>query len=410
MDVNETWEDLGLCPQICQMARNIGWEKPTQIQAGTIKQTLNLEDVAGMAETGSGKTGAYLLPILHLFLVSEKPPGFAVILAPSHELAIQIDSVIHDMMESCPELSDLKTAVVYGGVDDVSQMAILSQKPHIIIATPGRLAQLIQNARGFNLHGYRIVVVDEADRMAGLSFFDEIQLIVSSTLKNRQILLFSATMPEDVKRLATLSVSKSNVVKLGEKRQVPKSLCEQIVVTQSEDKESTLVALLKQLENQHIIIFFGTCRMCQIIGDTLKNLKFQVGIGHGQTLEKDRKLAMDQFREGTLRILCSTNVAARGIDIPSVDAVINYDLPPNAKEYIHRSGRAGRANRHGYAITFVTLEDLGQYQILEKKLNRKIEARTIPENEIKAVNKIVEEAKEKAVNVYKVESRKRNQT
>ena len=396
-----SFKDIGVCDFLCKTVEKLNWVHPTKIQAATIPKALKGENVAGMAETGSGKTGAYLIPVIQRLLENNKPRKFSIILAPTHELVLQIAEVAGTLCEG----QDIDIVPVYGGVDDVAQMAELAQDPHMIIATPGRLAQLAVDAKGFRLTPVQMIVVDEADKMATMTFYENISVILTKCAKERQLLLFSATMPQDVERLAALSVSEASVVKMGSKEQVPKSLKEYMITVPNDRKEAALACVLEEYQTSQVVVFTTTCRIAQVLTDTLKNLEFSVGCAHGRMEQKDREDQISLFRSGEMRVLVSTNVAGRGLDMPNIDIVVNYDVPDSPKEYIHRSGRAGRASREGIAITFVNKEDLEAYMRLERFLKRKLEQKMISEDDLKHWILRVVDAKDKAVQKYKVESR-----
>jgi ATP-dependent RNA helicase DDX47/RRP3 len=398
-----SFEDLGLCPEACAAAQRSNWTTPTPIQARTIPQALQGADVAGMAETGSGKTGAYLLPIIHRLLSSGKPPKFAIVLAPTRELSLQICAVCEAL---CAGLGVL-IAAAHGGADDVAQMAQLSKDPHIIVSTPGRLAQLLRDARGFRVSSAQIVAVDEADQMAGIAFYEDVRTVLAHASPQRQLLLFSATMPKDVERLAALSVSQASLIRIGARESVPSTLRELMVAVPSERKEAALCALLEEYRGAQVLVFVCACRVAEILTDTLKKLHFLAGCAHGNMPQQGRLAEMARFRTGERRILLSTNVAGRGLDLPAIDVVVNYDLPESPKEYIHRSGRTGRANRAGTAVTFVTKDDLQKYLTLEHFLKRKLEQKMIEAGLIEKWIEPVAEAKEEAVEKYKITSRER---
>lgn len=400
----ETFNSLGLCPEVVSAVNKYGWVIPTPIQQNTISKALEGEDVVGNAVTGSGKTGAYILPVIDLLLKAGKPKKFAVILAPSRELVLQIAEVCDSLTEGM----EITTATAYGGVDDVEQMAQLSKDPNIIIATPGRLSQLLQEAKGFNLKSTKIVVVDEADKMAAVVFYDDIRAIVSSCNFKRQLLLFSATMPKNVQQLADLATGKASIVSLSQRTDVPSTLQENIVVVLKEKKDAALAVLLEEYKDVQVLIFAGSCRYAQILHDTLKEAKFSVGLVHGNIDQKVRMEQISLFRSNEIRILVSSDVASRGLDIPNIDVVINYHVPTQTKEYIHRSGRAGRAGRAGIAFTFVTKEEISVFQQLETFLKRKIALKKQNDEDIMHWIPIMNSAKEKAVEQFKINSRKEN--
>ncbi|KAH0791730.1 DEAD/DEAH box helicase family protein [Histomonas meleagridis] len=401
----QTFADLGLCPQVCEAVADLGWKVPTEIQASTIPKALKGEDVAGMAKTGSGKTGAYLLPLIHRMIEAQIPPKYAVILAPTRELVLQISEVCQILCKK------IKATIVtaYGGMDDVEQMALLAKEPNIIIATPGRLSQLLTEAHGFNLSTVHIIVVDEADQMAGVSFYDDIRIIIRSSSHQRQLLLFSATMPQSVERLAELSISDTSFVKLGSKEQLPTVIEEEMIPVHAQRKEATLATILDENRQLSVVVFCSSCRMAEILTDALKNAGFSAGMAHGKMTQPQREEQISMFRTGEIRILVSTNVAARGIDIPNIDLVINYDLPPTPKEYVHRCGRAGRAGRKGAALTFVTLEDKDEYLKIEKFLRRKLKPKQVDEKKVLKWVLPFRKAKDEAVEKYKIKSRSKKQ-
>lgn len=402
---NKKFSELGLLPEICAAAESYGWKYATNIQETTIPRAVKGEDVAGMAQTGSGKTGAYLLPVLNNLIAAGKPSKFAIILAPARELVLQIKEVCESL---CKSLGDISIVTAYGGVSDVEQMTQLSKQPNIIIATPGRISQLLTEAKGFKINTVKVIVVDEADKMAGISFYDDIRVVVASAAKPRQLLLFSATMPKDVEKLAELSLSSASVVKLTSSQEVPKSLSEYMVVVPPSFKQETVLAtLLEENDQESILVFVETCRIAIILHDTLESLGFSVAIAHGRMDQESREKQIELFKLGEKKVLISTNVVGRGIDLPRIDIVINYDVPPKPKEYIHRSGRAGRANREGIAITMVTKDSLNDYSKLENFLKRKLARKTIDEEDLQHWEPLVIKSKQEAVEKYKIASREK---
>lgn len=402
---DKKFSELGLLPEICAAAESYGWKYATKIQETTIPKAVKGEDVAGMAQTGSGKTGAYLLPLLNNLISAGKPSKYAIILAPSRELVLQIKEVCESL---CKSLGGISIVTAYGGVSDVEQMTQLAKQPNIIIATPGRISQLLTEAKGFKINTVKVIVVDEADKMAGISFYDDIRVVVASAAKPRQLLLFSATMPHDVERLAELSLSNASVVKLTSRQEVPKSLSEyMIVVPPSYKQETVLAAFLEENGQESILVFVDTCRIAQILHGILNTLGFSTAIAHGKMDQESREKQIELFKLGEKKILISTNVVGRGIDLPRIDIVVNYDVPSNPKEYIHRSGRAGRANREGVAITMVTRDSLNDYAKLENFLKRKLTRKIIEEDDLKHWEPLVTNAKNETVEKYKIASREK---
>jgi len=398
-----SFASLGVGEEICKSICEIGWKEPTEIQLKTIKSGINGEDISGMAETGSGKTGAFLIPLLQRLVNKGKPEKFGLVLAPTRELVLQIS----DVADKLSKHIDVCIVPVYGGVDDVTQMAQLAKRPHLIIATPGRMAQLIRDAIGFDLKPVEVVVIDEADKMASVDFFNDISLIISQTNKYHQIMLFSATMPKNVEQFTSLYSKSAEIVQLGDRESIPEVLKEFLVTTKKEKKDAVLLSIFEQYPNQQTLIFLETCRDATIMADFLSKAGFSVCSAYGSMSQGDREKAFNEFREGKYQILVATNVVGRGVDMPNIDIVIHYDLPQTEKEYIHRSGRAGRAKRAGTAITIVTEETLKQFISLEKFLGRKIEKMQISQESIAKWIPKVKNFKEMAVNWYKKMSRQR---
>lgn len=399
----KSFSSLGLCPDALAAAARLGWSVPTPVQETTIPRAVRGEDVAGMAETGSGKTGAYLLPLLHRLLAAGSPPLFAVVLAPTRELVQQVADVLRSLSSGLR----VTCATAYGGTDDVAQMAALARQPHVVVATPGRLAQLLSDARGFSLSSVQMVVVDEADQMAGVSFYDDIRVIVHAASRDRQLLLFSATMPQSVERLAALSLRDSSLVRVSARGSVPQSLRELVLPVRAERKDAALAAVLAAYGELSAIVFAATCRAAEIVTGALVRAGFSARGAHGKMAQDAREAEIAAFRAGEARVLVSTNVAARGIDIPNVDLVVNYDLPATPKEYIHRCGRAGRNSRAGVAVTMVTQEDRAQYMEIERYIHRRLECMELESGEIEKWVVKIRRCRDEAVAKYKVDSRMR---
>ena len=395
------FKNLGIREEILENIKLIGWKKPTPIQEKIIKKAISGEDVTGMAETGSGKTGAFLIPLIQRLIDLEKPEKFGLILAPSRELVLQIQEISEKLSKNL----NIIINSVYGGVDDVSQMAQLAKRPHIIISTPGRMTQLIKEAIGFDLKPIQVVIIDEADKMGSVDFFNDLSIILSQISKKHQTMLFSATMPKNLTQFTSLFSNSSEIVKLTNEINIPIVLKEFLVVIPKEKKDCLLFNLLNEYKDNQILIFIETCRDATILSDFLKRLGFKVGSAHGSMTQNDRIQEFSNFKDGLIQILVSTNVVGRGVDFPNIDVVIHYDLPSNGKEYIHRSGRAGRANRIGYAITIITQDSKQKFLELENFLQRKIEKKNINKEEIeKNLNKILL-LKQESIDYYKKLSR-----
>ncbi|KAJ1451549.1 P-loop containing nucleoside triphosphate hydrolase protein [Pelagophyceae sp. CCMP2097] len=346
------------------------WTKPTAIQREAIPHGIAGRDVIGLAETGSGKTGAFALPILHKLLL-QPSRLFAVALAPTRELAVQI----HEVFDALGRGIGLRCCCVVGGIDMVEQAVALAKLPHIVTATPGRLVDHLENTKGFSLRNVKCLVMDEADRMLSMDFEKELDVIVGAMPREgRTSMLFSATMTSKVAKLQRAALHRPVKIEVSEKFATPRQLIQQYLFVPAKYKDCYLAYLLSELSGQTTLIFAATCTGTQRLTLLLRNLGFDATCLHGQMPQPKRLGALRKFKAGDATILVATDVASRGLDIPSVDLVLNYDIPSHGKEYIHRVGRTARAGRAGRAIAFVTQYDVELYQRLEHLIGQKLPA------------------------------------
>ena len=403
--MSATFESLGLDKSLVEIVQSIGWNEPTPIQEKTIPDALEGKNVCGAAETGSGKTGAFLLPLINKLINNGFQEKFALIMAPTHELVIQISEVATNM---CKYLDrEVKIAAIHGGDNVVEQMSILSKKPHIIVATPGKISYLLREAIGFDLNSVCYIVFDEADKMSNTEFFDDIQIIVSSTNSKRQILLFSATMPENLYRFVNNFTKEASISSLTKANQVPSKLTEYMCTVRDTplQKYQTLYYIINERPDDQFIIFIDRCRHAIILSLLLHNLGVSVGTLTGNMDSTARKKALKDLQMKNIRVLVSTYVSVRGIDVPTIDCVIIVDIPTEFSEYVHRVGRAGRAGRAGKSIIFVTKESKSRFQQLGAFLKRKLELYKLDYKAIKELEKTIEDAETIALTKYKKMSR-----
>jgi len=389
-----TFEELGVVKPLCEACTAIGWIKPTDIQQQAIHAALQGRDVIGLAETGSGKTGAFALPVLQALLA--KPQRlFAVVLAPTRELAFQI----HEVFEALGASIGLKCCCVVGGVDMMTQAIALARKPHIVVATPGRLVDHLENTKGFNLREARFLILDEADRMLSMDFEEEINkiLTVMPTGKARRTFLFSATMTSKVAKLQRASLTDPVKVEVSSKFSTPRTLVQQYLFIPAKYKDCYLAYVLNEFAGQTTLVFVSTCNNAQRLALLLRNLGFGAICLHGQMTQPKRLGALHKFKSGQRSILIATDVASRGLDIPAVDLVINFDIPSHGKDYIHRVGRTARAGRAGRSIAFVTQYDVEVYQRLELLLGTKLPEYKAEEETVLILLERVSEAQRIAV-------------
>lgn len=354
------FEDLGVVPQLAEAAAALGWKSPTGIQQQAIPHLITGKDMIGLAQTGSGKTGCFAMPVLQALL--DKPQAlFALVLSPTRELAIQIA----EQFEALGAGIGVKCAVLVGGIDMMAQTIALAKRPHIIVGTPGRVVDHLSNTKGFNLKTLKHLVLDEADRLLNMDFEQEIDQILKVIPKERQTQLFSATMTTKVAKLQRACLRDPVKVEVAAKYSTVETLRQQYMFVPAKHKDCYLTYVLAELSGSTSIIFTRTCDATRRIALMLRNLGFGAVPIHGQMGQPKRLAALNKFKAGERSILVATDVASRGLDIPSVDMVVNYDVPPNSKDYVHRVGRTARAGRSGRSVTVVTQYDVELLQRIE---------------------------------------------
>ncbi|BGP36051.1 ribosomal RNA processing protein [Rhodotorula toruloides] len=364
-----TFSDLGLLPELCTACTQLGFKQPSEIQRECIPYALEGRDIIGLAQTGSGKTAAFALPILHALW--QDPQGlFAVVLAPTRELAYQIS----DQFTALGSGIGVRVAAVVGGMDTMAQQVALAKKPHIVVATPGRLQDHLENTKGFSLRNLKYLVMDEADRLLDLDFGPVIDKILKVIPREgRRTYLFSATMTTKVAKLQRASLRDPVKLEVSSKYQTVSTLLQYYLLVPLKHKDLHLVHLLHTLSGLTAIVFVRTVVDAQRLSILLRLLSFPAVPLHGQLSQSARLGALNKFKSGGKTIMIATDVASRGLDIPSVDLVVNYDLPTNSKDYIHRVGRTARAGRSGKSVTLVTQYDVELFQRIEGVIGKKMD-------------------------------------
>ncbi|KAG0250796.1 ribosomal RNA processing protein [Mortierella polycephala] len=393
---NVTFKDLGLMQPLVDACEQLKFKAPTDIQKESIPWSLQGRDIIGLAQTGSGKTAAFALPILQA-LWKNPSPMFACVMAPTRELAVQIS----ETFESLGSTIGVRCCVIVGGMDMMAQSIALSKKPHVIVCTPGRLQDHLENTKGFSLRTLKYLVLDEADRLLDMDFGPIIDQILKVIPKERNTFLFSATMTTKVAKLQRASLNNPVKVEVATKYSTVSTLLQYYLFFPLKQKDSYLVYLLNELAGNSTIVFSRTCNDCQRITLLLRNLGFPAIPLHGQLSQEKRLGALNKFKSGSRNILIATDVASRGLDIPSVDIVLNYDLPNNSKDYIHRVGRTARAGRSGKSITFVTQYDVEVYQRIEQALSKKLEEFPTDKDAVMLLQERVAEAQRFAITELK---------
>lgn len=382
-----SFKTLGVCEQLCEACTALGWSHPTRIQVEALPLALEGRDMIGLAQTGSGKTGAFALPIIQ-DLLEHPQPLFACVLSPTRELAIQIS----EQFEALGSGIGLKCTVVVGGIDMMSQAIALAKRPHIVVGTPGRLVDHLTNTKGFSLRLIKYLVLDEADRLLSMDFEHEINEILKVVPKERRTYLFSATMTNKVAKLQRACLKNPAKVEVSSKYTTVDTLKQQFMFVPAKVKDCALVFLLHELAGSTAMVFTRTCECTRKVALILRNLGLDAISINGQMSQPKRLGALNKFKAGERSILICTDVASRGLDIPLVDVVINYDIPMNSKDYIHRVGRTARAGRSGRAISIVTQYDIELYQRIEQLIEKKLPAFPAQEDEMMLFSERVAEA------------------
>ena len=363
-----TFHELGLDESILKSIDEFGFKEPTPIQAGAIPHIIEGCDVIGSAQTGTGKTAAYALPILHC--LGGHKAGAAprcLVLGPTRELAAQVKEQFASYGKYCAP----KCCLIHGGVGYGKQIEEIKSGADVVIATPGRLLDHLQQ-KNFDLKSVQVLVLDEVDRMLDMGFIDDVTYIIKMCNKNRQTLLFSATVSEDIKRLTAKSLKNPVDVSIGIKLTPAETVKHVIYPVGAMQKFDLLIALIEGMKIESMIIF---CRM-KVGADRITRWMLERGHScaamHSNLKQKERTKALADFRDGKIKILVATDIASRGLDIANVTHVINYDVPEHAEDYVHRIGRTGRAQREGDAATIVAPDEQAKLDAIEKFIDHQI--------------------------------------
>jgi len=361
-----SFTQFNLHPQINAGIEALGYKTPTPIQMQSIPAIIQGRDVMGLAQTGTGKTAAFALPILQRLMNGPGKMVRALIVAPTRELAEQINESINEMSRS----TTLKSVALYGGVSKHPQIEKLRQGAEIIVACPGRLLDLV--AQGVaDLSGIEVFVLDEADRMFDMGFLPEIRKITKQLPEKRQTLLFSATMPADIRSLAKDILHDPLTIRIG--NDIPVStVSHTLYPVEQHLKTALLIKLLKETDTESVLVFARTKHRTTRVAMQMKKAGFPVSSLQGDLSQNQRQTALNGFREGKYRILIATDIAARGIDVTRISHVINYDMPDTVEAYTHRIGRTGRATKSGDAFSFVTSEERDLVDSIEYVLGKQI--------------------------------------
>jgi len=365
------FEEFNLHPSVMAGIRVAGYSRPTPIQARAISPIMQGRDVIGLAQTGTGKTAAFVLPILERLRRGRHGCLRALIISPTRELAEQTCEVVN----SLGNRTGLKGMAVYGGVNMDQQVRGLIKGVDIVAACPGRLLDHLWKGT-INLSELEVLVIDEADRMFDMGFLPDIRSVLRCILHGHQTLLFSATMPEDIRRLAREILSNPATVQVD--RELPAdTVSHALYPVKQHLKTNLLKEILKRTRTESVLVFTRTKHRAERVAQQLAREGYRVASLQGDLAQNRRQAALDGFRSGSVKILVATDIAARGIDVLSISHVINYDMPETTDDYIHRIGRTGRVEQDGDAITLVTGADDEKIAALEKLLGAPLKRRTL---------------------------------
>jgi len=365
------FDTFNLHPSIMAGVRALGYSVPTPIQLEAIPLIMQGRDVIGLAQTGTGKTAAFVLPILERLRAGSRGCIQALVMSPTRELAEQTCEVINGLGRG----TGLHSVAIYGGVNMEQQTQSLRRNPEIVVACPGRLLDHLWKGN-ISLSDLKILVIDEADRMLDMGFLPDIRNIMACIINKRQTLLFSATMPAGIRRMVREILHDPVTVQIGQTLPA-KMVSHTLYPVQQHLKTALLKEILRRTETDSVLVFTRTKYRAEHVAQQLIKAGHQVTSLQGNLPQHKRQAALDGFRTGSVKILVATDIAARGIDVLSISHVINYDMPESTDDYIHRIGRTGRVNKSGDALTFVTSADADKISALERLLNSPLERLTL---------------------------------
>jgi len=376
------FDQYPIAPTIKKNLEVLGFRRPTDIQYKSIHCILRGEDVLAIAQTGTGKTAAYAIPVLNIVeerKQKRRSDGIkCLVMVPTHELAMQVKEVFNQLGKN----TGVKTAAIFGGVEQDPQILKLNKGVDILVATPGRMFDLRSQGH-LKLDWIEILVLDEADHMLDLGFIKDIRDLQNYLPKKRQTLFFSATINERIKKIAYTLVRNAIRIQISPKNPVAKNVSHAVSFVEMDDKRFFLERLIKAHPDRKILVFVRTQVRAERVKKAMARVEIESLTIHGGKDQKDRTQVMAQFRSGEVNVLIATDVSARGIDIPGVEYVVNYDLPEQAENYVHRIGRTGRGNNRGNAVSFCSTEEKPMLGEIEEFLGHTIEVINIDKEDYK---------------------------
>jgi ATP-dependent RNA helicase RhlE len=360
-----SFQDFGLSDEVVHGAQSMGFVDPTPIQLRSFPLILSGRDLIGTAQTGTGKTAAFALPILTLLARHGKLR--CLVLEPTRELAAQVETAFRDY----GRFTDLTVTVVHGGVGYGKQKEDLKRGIDVLVATPGRLLDHLEQGTA-HLRDVNILVLDEVDRMLDMGFLPDVRRIVRQISTDRQTLLFSATLPPEIERLAATVLREPETIEIGARRSPAETVTHAVYPVAAEQKFDLLMALLERTNFDSVLIFCRTKTGADRVAHQLKTAKHAVAVLHSNRTQRERIEALEGFKSGKYEVMVATDIAARGLDIAGVSHVINYDVPEHPEDYVHRIGRTGRAQNVGDAFTLTAGEEVSSLQSIERFIGQKI--------------------------------------
>ncbi len=376
-DNTMSFSQLALAPAVLEALSAVGYEHPTPIQQRTIPIVLSGADLIGQAQTGTGKTAAFALPVLSRLDLSQGSCQ-ALVLAPTRELAIQVAEAFQTYASKLPGFHVLP---IYGGQDYRGQLRGLQRGAHVIVGTPGRVMDHMRRGT-LKLDALKTLVLDEADEMLRMGFIDDVEWILERTPETRQIALFSATMPSQIQRIARQHLREPQQVKIEQKAATAETIRQRYWPVAGLHKLDALTRILEAEDFDAMIVFVRTKLLTQELADKLEARGFAAAALNGDMVQKQRERTIDQLKQGKLDIIVATDVAARGLDVERISHVVNYDIPHDAEAYVHRIGRTGRAGRSGEAILFVAPRERRMLSVIERATRKPIDMMALPSTEL----------------------------
>lgn len=367
------FSDLDISAEIKGAIGEMGFDKLTPIQELTLPHTLGGIDLIGQAQTGSGKTIAFGIPVVEKVFIPDKSPQ-AIILCPTRELCMQVAREIEKLAS---KIKKFKVLAVYGGQPIGKQTRVLKKGVHVVVGTPGRVIDHIERGN-LDLIGVERVVLDEADEMLEMGFREDIETILKNTPHQRQTLLFSATIPSEITQIAQKYQKNPKFIKVSDKRENIPKITQYAFKCKIKDKFDALTRVIDAYNVNLALIFCNTKKSVDYVAKHLKKLDFSVDSLHGDMTQKTRDKVMNKFKNGNIDILVATDVAARGLDIENVDVIVNYDVPQNHDDYVHRIGRTARAGKTGFAFMLVSRDEISRFNNIRKANNTKIIEKELP--------------------------------